>query len=417
VNGVWGDSTTTAYKAWEKANKSKDNGKLDAKNVTALAKKYKAKVNTSDPYTRYFSQPTSADYVVAAKMADNAKVSQFNGYLSTIKDKWKHSLVYDALSSIGWNGIPDSYSGVKNPPNALAVAKAMAGDKKKSAAYESALKKHAPKTEAKGKPSSVTDIITAIEESNKQKTKFYGYLNQLRAQGFTLTYDELDKLGPNGIPEVFRDAVDPMSGIQVAEKLSKDKTSAKRYEEALKNAAKFEQGADALTSKLEEMNALIAYGPGSPYGLNTLAKELGISVDTAVSLFDKLNARGSFKSLSAKKTSRLRTDVTGFKGLFKFSKGGIVPGVGNTDSVFAMLTPGELVIPKDVVNSIFAPGVNAVSPPVTMSKMSSKVSSKTESTGNTYNFNTIVNNPVSEESSASIQKRVRNLAHLGMFGE
>lgn len=417
VNGVWGDSTTTAYKAWEKANKSKDNGKLDAKNVTALAKKYKAKVNTSDPYTSYFSQPTSADYVVAAKMADNAKVSQFNGYLSTIKDKWKHSLVYDALSSIGWNGIPDSYSGVKNPPNALAVAKAMAGSKKKSAAYESALKKHAPKTEAKGKPSSVTDIIASIEESNKQKTKFYGYLNQLRAQGFTLTYDELDKLGPNGIPEVFRDAVDPMSGIQVAEKLSKDKTSAKRYEEALKNAAKFEQGADALASKLEEMNALIAYGPGSPYGLNTLAKELGISVDTAVSLFDKLNARGSFKSLSAKKTSRLRTDVAGFKGLFKFSKGGIVPGVGNTDSVFAMLTPGELVIPKDVVNSIFAPGVNAVSPPVTMSKMSSKVSSKMESTGNTYNFNTIVNNPVSEESSASIQKRVRNLAHLGMFGE
>lgn len=81
---MWGDSTTTAYKAWEKANKSKDNGKLDAKNVTALAKKYKAKVNTVDPYTRYFSQPTSADYVVAAKMADNAKVSQFNGYLSTI---------------------------------------------------------------------------------------------------------------------------------------------------------------------------------------------------------------------------------------------------------------------------------------------------------------------------------------------
>ena len=269
----------------------------------------------------------------------------------------------------------------------------------------------------KGKPSSITDIITSLEENNKQKTKFYGYLNQLRAQGFTLTYDELDKLGPNGIPDVFRDAVDPMSGIQIAEKLVNDKASAERYEEALKNAAKFEPGADALTSKLEEMNALIEYGPGSPYGLNTLAKELGISIDTAVSLFDKLNARGSFKNLSAEKTSRLRTDVTGFKNLFKFSKGGIVPGVGNTDSVFAMLTPGELVIPKDVVNSIFAPGVNAVSPPVTMSKMSSKVSSKTESTGNTYNFNTIINNPVSEESSFSIQKRIRNLAHLGMFGE
>ena len=35
----------------------------------------------------------------------------------------------------------------------------------------------------------------------------------------------------------------------------------------------------------------------------------------------------------------------------KFSKGGIVPGSGNTDSVPAMLTPGELVVPKDQVEN------------------------------------------------------------------
>lgn len=39
----------------------------------------------------------------------------------------------------------------------------------------------------------------------------------------------------------------------------------------------------------------------------------------------------------------------------KLAKGGIVPGSGNTDSVHAMLTPGELVVPKDKVQK-FADG-------------------------------------------------------------
>lgn len=39
----------------------------------------------------------------------------------------------------------------------------------------------------------------------------------------------------------------------------------------------------------------------------------------------------------------------------KFAKGGIVPGIGNTDSVPAMLTPGELVVPKGEVQK-FATG-------------------------------------------------------------
>jgi len=38
----------------------------------------------------------------------------------------------------------------------------------------------------------------------------------------------------------------------------------------------------------------------------------------------------------------------------KFSKGGIVPGSGNTDSVPAMLTPGELIVPKDQVEDVRA---------------------------------------------------------------
>ena len=41
-------------------------------------------------------------------------------------------------------------------------------------------------------------------------------------------------------------------------------------------------------------------------------------------------------------------------GGFKFNKGGLVPGTGNTDSVPAMLTPGEVVISKPAVERIGA---------------------------------------------------------------
>lgn len=42
--------------------------------------------------------------------------------------------------------------------------------------------------------------------------------------------------------------------------------------------------------------------------------------------------------------------IGGIGGFFGFSKGGVVPGNGNTDSVPTMLTPGEIVIPKDIAS-------------------------------------------------------------------
>lgn len=51
---------------------------------------------------------------------------------------------------------------------------------------------------------------------------------------------------------------------------------------------------------------------------------------------------GSFSSLFLK----------GTKKMFGFSKGGFVPGAGNKDTVPAMLTPGELVIPKSLVKQL-----------------------------------------------------------------
>jgi len=71
--------------------------------------------------------------------------------------------------------------------------------------------------------------------------------------------------------------------------------------------------------------------------LNSAIKQLTISIQELVG---SMNMGAGIGNL----TSAVR----------KFSKGGIVPGSGNTDSVPAMLTPGELIVPKDQVEDVRA---------------------------------------------------------------
>lgn len=54
-----------------------------------------------------------------------------------------------------------------------------------------------------------------------------------------------------------------------------------------------------------------------------------------------------------------------FASLLAFNKGGLVPGVGNTDSVPAWLTPGELVVPKEVTQALMGAGA-AGGPPTAL---------------------------------------------------
>lgn len=64
------------------------------------------------------------------------------------------------------------------------------------------------------------------------------------------------------------------------------------------------------------------------------------------SLLDKLTANKQstdFKRLQQKAANA---------GLIKMSKGGLVKGKGNRDTVNALLTPGELVIPKKHVSAV-----------------------------------------------------------------
>jgi hypothetical protein len=48
----------------------------------------------------------------------------------------------------------------------------------------------------------------------------------------------------------------------------------------------------------------------------------------------------------------IKSSFGNLKSPIGLNKGGIVPGQGNTDSVPALLTPGELVIPKDQVAKV-----------------------------------------------------------------
>lgn len=64
--------------------------------------------------------------------------------------------------------------------------------------------------------------------------------------------------------------------------------------------------------------------------------------------------------------------IMGFKDKIKpqgFNRGGIVPGVGTTDTVPAMLTPGEAVIPKNMVQQMANGGPKQVSVSLNMQSM------------------------------------------------
>ena len=264
-------------------------------------------------------------------------------------------------------------------------------------------------------PSHIDVMQSKLSTSNKQMQQLMNYVKKFKTLGLNSLSEFLQDLGPTGIPDEFRDSTNPINGLQLAQNFSKNFAAARKYNDALKQAGKYTGKTDALTTKLEEMLELIVSGPNGPYGLQGLARELGLSIDTAAVLYRKLVSKGSLKGVASGRTSRLRKDVVDFDNLFKFAKGGIVPGSGNEDSVLAWLTPGELVIPKDVVNGMF----QATAPRTTYSAFTAttgnRAETKSEGENKTIVFDTKIYNPVAEESSVSIQKRVRAQAALGLL--
>lgn len=271
---------------------------------------------------------------------------------------------------------------------------------------------------AQPKPEDV--LLRGQLASNKTMAEYEKYLKTFKSMGLTHLVDYLRELGPTGIPDEYRDSETPVTGLQLAKNFTGKMSMAREYNEALKTASAFDNAkasVNAMEAKMEEMLELLTYGTEGPYGLQLIARELGISIDTAAQLYKRLNSKGSLKKLNSSRLTRLRGDVMEFDNLFKFAKGGLVPGVGNRDSVLSLLTPGELVIPKDVVSQLYKPSNTAVP---TFADFSSRVASRKDSgdggTSKVVNINTTIHNPVAEPSSTSIQKRVKGLATLGLFG-
>jgi hypothetical protein len=155
-------------------------------------------------------------------------------------------------------------------------------------------------------------------------------------------------------------------------------------------------------------------------------------------LFDA--ALEQLKKLPTSKTAKLFSDVSLFRqGLFYANTGGHVPGDGNSDSVPAMLTPGEFVIRKKAAKALglsnllalnntqnfAAGGPVLLSPSISMPRVSglSRVPqvSRTSGAGVVNEFNTpisvTVNNPTGENSVYSMQKALRKMVSTGAINQ
>lgn len=130
-------------------------------------------------------------------------------------------------------------------------------------------------------------------------------------------------------------------------------------------AKQYAKAADAMqkTAKKKPIMQEIGFKPGSAQqkGLTAAVKKgvlaalasATIRLTAAIPLakVKPFDASQSLRSAYADMTQP--PDMKGgFQGLPKFAKGGIVPGQGNEDNVMAMLTPGELVVPVDAVDSV-----------------------------------------------------------------
>lgn len=130
-------------------------------------------------------------------------------------------------------------------------------------------------------------------------------------------------------------------------------------------------------------------------------------------------------------------DVSGGTPVVQRATGGHVPGYGNTDSVRAMLTPGEFVLNKDAAAALGASNLDALNnahkyatggsvfgymndttPAPAKFATGGAVQSLTKngvSTNVTNNFNTTINNPIAERPMYSLSKDLQRKTQLGVL--
>lgn len=271
--------------------------------------------------------------------------------------------------------------------------------------------------------SPVQQAIENSDKGNKNMAEFLKSLDTLSSWGLGYLVEELQSQGA-------------ASGLPLAKSAVASKKLAEQHNEQLRRTKELEAtGTEDYTKFVSTVLA-----PGPQLGIRKIAQAVGVADFAVVDMWKKLLKAGRLKA-GSERTAALERDVRLFdRGVFYANTGGKVPGYGDSDTVPAMLTPGEFVLKKAAVKAIgldnlykmngdtqyFANGgmvynMNAVASRASVSdlgmvasNMKSNVSARPIVENKTIvNNNTTINNPVREPSTKSMNKMLRQRATLG----
>lgn len=233
------------------------------------------------------------------------------------------------------------------------------------------------------------------------------------------------------VDHLFSKGADDAAAFNTAVSASKNRRLAERLNEEIKKGGSF-SGED-IEHIIKLMGFLMGTGKGK--GLREVARHLGLSDYNVVKLWKDGNAAGRFNKIPGDNRKQLDTDVRSYDaGTFYFNEGGSVPGVGNSDTVPAMLTPGEFVIKKQAAKALglnnlwalnnlqkFAGGGLVMGPDVKSIPTKASVGVSQRSIGNvTYvtnnkqvTYDVKINNPIAEKGTYSLTKMLQRQSALG----
>jgi hypothetical protein len=278
--------------------------------------------------------------------------------------------------------------------------------------------------------------IANQDRSNTLNKEWYGDLQILANWGLPYLVDNLMNKGIT-------------DGLDLARSAVKDKAIATQLNSTIQNGltgfGALSQGDEGTVLKII---AKISSGTAQkPVGLRDVSSMLQMPDYGIVNLYDRMKTQ--LDSVPAPLMTKFNNDVALFRqGLFYANTGGKVPGTGHSDSVPAMLTPGEFVLKKKAVEALgmgtvhslnnadstagnnsqfFANGGVVLAPNVRTSPQlgaaamshpsAHSIMSKGSGTGNTYQtiLNTEINNPTGENSVYSMTKELQRKAISGEF--
>ncbi len=264
-------------------------------------------------------------------------------------------------------------------------------------------------------------LINSIADTDR-KNKWLDAMTTLAGWGLTDLVNDLTGKG-------YADE----AGFNIAMDAIKNRNLATQLNEQLRIAGSI---SDEDMGNIIKLLAFLSLNPEGK-GLRDIARHLGLSDFQTVRLWEAATTTGRLSSLPSSKLTRMNNDVASYRsGVFYANTGGLVPGVGNKDTVPAMLTPGEFVLKKEAakhlglenlwaLNSVqrFNSGGLVMAPSVASipTKSSVGVSSRSLASGGvTYNINNNydidINNPIAEKSTRSMMKALQRQSVLGKGG-